>query len=190
VRVTLVAALVLGSHAMYDSFAVIRWTQAGISPVTIGVLWSVSVAAEVVVFLFLGPRLLRAVTPTVALAVAASCGLVRWAVMSQTVDVAALALVQPLHGFTFAILHLASMRIITDTVPKALAATAQAVYGLVGVGGATAVLMLLSGWLYARFGPAGFWAMGALCTAAFPVIWLLQRALVSFPAAQQRACPP
>jgi hypothetical protein len=51
-----------------------------------------------------------------------------------------------------------------------LAATAQAVYGLVGVGGATAVLMLLSGWLYARFGPAGFWAMGALCTAAFPVI--------------------
>jgi PPP family 3-phenylpropionic acid transporter len=55
----------------------------------------------------------------------------------------------------------ASMRIITDTVPRALAATAQAVYGLVGVGGATAVLMLLSGWLYARFGPAGFWAMGA-----------------------------
>jgi hypothetical protein len=51
-----------------------------------------------------------------------------------------------------------------------LAATAQAVYGLVGVGGATAVLMLLSGWPYARFGPAGFWAMGALCTAAFPVI--------------------
>jgi MFS family permease len=31
VRVTLVATLVLGSHAMYDSFAVIRWTEAGIS---------------------------------------------------------------------------------------------------------------------------------------------------------------
>jgi PPP family 3-phenylpropionic acid transporter len=177
VRVTLVAALVLGSHAMYDSFAVIRWTQAGISPATVGVLWSESVAAEVVVFLFLGPRLLRAVTPTVALAVAASCGLVRWAVMAQTVDAAALALVQPLHGFTFAILHLASMRIITDTVPGALAATAQTVYGLIGVGGATAVLMLLSGWLYGRFGPAGFWAMALLCTAAFPVIWSLHRAL-------------
>jgi MFS transporter, PPP family, 3-phenylpropionic acid transporter len=187
VRVTVVAALVLGSHAMYDSFAVIRWTQAGISSATVGVLWAESVAAEVVVFLFLGPRLLRAVTPTVALAVAASCGLVRWAVMAQTVDVAALALVQPLHGFTFALLHLASMRIITDTVPGALAATAQAVYGLVGVGGATAVLMLLSGWLYARFGPAGFWAMGALCTAAFPVIWLLHRALASFAAAPSSA---
>ena len=163
---------------MYDSFAVIRWTQAGISSATVGVLWAESVAAEVVVFLFLGPRLLRAVTPTVALAVAASCGLVRWAVIAQTADVAALALVQPLHGFTFALLHLASMRIITDT---------QAVYGLVGIGGATAVLMLLSGWLYARFGPAGFWAMGALCTAAFPVIWLLHRALASFAAAPSSA---
>ncbi len=191
VRVTLVAALVLGSHAMYDSFAVIRWTQAGISPAIVGVLWSESVAAEVLVFLFLGPELLRAVTPTVALAVAASCGLMRWAVLAQTADVTALGLVQPLHGFTFALLPLASMRIITDTVQRALAATAQAVYGLVGVGGATAVLMLLSGWLYARFGPAGFWAMGALCTAAFPVIWLLHRALASFAAVpQQRTCLP
>jgi MFS transporter, PPP family, 3-phenylpropionic acid transporter len=86
-----------------------------------------------------------------------------------------------LHGFTFALLHLASMRIITDTVPRALAATAQAVYGFVGVGGATAVLILLSGWLYARFGPAGFWAMGAFCVAAFPVIWLLHQALAPAP---------
>jgi PPP family 3-phenylpropionic acid transporter len=160
---------------MHDSFAVIRWRQAGVSPSTTAVLWSESVATEVLVFLFLGPRILRAFTPTVALAVAAFCGLVRWAVMAQTVDVTALALIQPLHGFTFALLYLASMRIIADTVPRALAATAQAVYGLVGVGGADALLMLLSGWLYARFGPAGFWAMGALCVAAFPIIWLLHR---------------
>jgi hypothetical protein len=51
VRVTLVAALVLGSHAMYDTFAVIRRTQAGISPATVGVLGAESVAAEVLVFL-------------------------------------------------------------------------------------------------------------------------------------------
>jgi len=178
-RVTLVAALVLGSHAMYDSFAVIRWAQAGISPPIIGVLWSESVAAEVLVFLFLGPRLLRVLRPPVALAVAACCGLVRWAVLAQTADPSALALVQPLHGFTFALLHLAAMRIITDTVPRSLAATAQAIYGLVGVGGVTAVLILLSGWLYARYGAAGFWAMAALCIAAFPVIWLLHRALAS-----------
>ena len=31
-RVVVVGALILGSHALHDSFAVIRWTAAGISP--------------------------------------------------------------------------------------------------------------------------------------------------------------
>ena len=177
VRVVLIAALVLGSHAMYDSFAVIRWTEAGITPATTAALWSESVAAEVLVFLFAGPRLLGLLNPAGALAVAASCGLVRWGVMAQSADVAALALVQPLHGFTFALLHLACMRVIADTVPRGLAGTAQTVYGLVGVGGATAVLTVLSGWLFARFGPSGFWAMAVLCILALPVIASLRRAL-------------
>lgn len=177
VRVVLIAALVLGSHAMYDSFAVIRWTEAGITPATTAALWSESVAAEVLVFLFVGPRLLGLLNPAGALAVAASCGLVRWGVMAQSADEAALALVQPLHGFTFALLHLACMRVIADTVPRGLAGTAQTVYGLVGVGGATAVLTVLSGWLFARFGPSGFWAMAVLCILALPVIASLRRAL-------------
>src|SRR5262249_12275225 len=43
-RVMLVAALVLGSHAMHDTFAVIRWSAAGITPPVVSVLWSESVA--------------------------------------------------------------------------------------------------------------------------------------------------
>src|SRR4029077_1966143 len=175
--VTLVGALVLGSHAMYDSFAVVRWREAGLSPASIGLLWSEAVAAEVLVFLLIGTTLLRLIKPTGALACAASCGALRWGVMAQSTDLTALALIQPLHGFTFALLHLASMRLITDTVPSGLAATAQAVYGLVGVGGATAVLIILSGWLYMHYGPAGFWAMALLCIAALPVIWTLHRAV-------------
>jgi len=162
---------------MYDSFAVVRWRAAGLSPATIGLLWSEAVAAEVLIFLLIGTTLLRLIKPTGALACAASCGALRWGVMAQSTDLTALALIQPLHGFTFALLHLASMRLITDTVPSGLAATAQAVYGLVGVGGATAVLIILSGWLYMHYGPAGFWAMALLCIAALPVIWTLHRAV-------------
>jgi PPP family 3-phenylpropionic acid transporter len=173
----MVGALILGSHAMYDSFAVIRWQEAGIRPATIALLWSESVAAEVLVFLLIGPPLLKTLKPTGALAWAALCGLLRWGVMAQTTELAALASVQPLHGFTFALLHLASMRLITDTVPSVMAGTAQAVYGLVGVGGATAVFMIVSGGLYTRFGAAGFWAMALLCIAALPVIWTLHQAL-------------
>src|SRR5439155_10334760 len=140
-------------------------------------LWSESVAAEVVVFLLIGPPLLRLLKPPGALACAALCGLLRWGMMAQTTELTALALVQPLHGFTFALLHLASMRLITDTVPSVMAGTAQAVYGLIGVGGATAVLMIVSGWLYMHYGAVGFWAMAKLCIVALPVIWTLHRAL-------------
>src|SRR6266446_5327424 len=56
-QLVLVAALVLGSHAMHDAFAVIRWRAAGLSPATVSVLWSASVAAEVLVFFVLGPAL-------------------------------------------------------------------------------------------------------------------------------------
>ena len=48
-RVMLVSALVLGSHAMHDTFAVIRWSAAGVTPTVASALWSASVAAEVFV---------------------------------------------------------------------------------------------------------------------------------------------
>jgi len=41
-------------------------------------------------------------------------------------------------------------------------------YGVVGVGAATAVVTLIAGWLYGAIGAGGFWAMAALCVAALP----------------------
>src|SRR5438477_205989 len=101
-RVMLVSALVLGSHAMHDTFAVIRWSAAGVTPASASALWSTSVAAEVVVFFFIGPPLLTRLQPAGVLAVAAVAGVVRWVVMASFTSVIALALVQPLHGLTFA----------------------------------------------------------------------------------------
>src|SRR4051812_30632154 len=66
-----IAALVLGSHAMHDGFAVIRWTASGIAPGTVSVLWSEAVLAEVAVFFFLGPRLITRLGPARSLALAA-----------------------------------------------------------------------------------------------------------------------
>ena len=109
--------------------------------------------------------------------VAAGAAVVRWGVMAQTADVTTLAIIEPLHGLTFALFHLGCMRIIADTVPSSLAGMAQAVYGTIGIGGATALSSILSGWLFARWGPAGFWGMALLCCAAFPIIWSLHTAL-------------
>jgi PPP family 3-phenylpropionic acid transporter len=164
-----VAALILGSHAMHDAFAVIRWSAAGVSPATASMLWSESVAAEVLVFFLIGPALVTWLTPAGALTIAALAGMLRWTVMAQSTAVLALALVQPLHGLTFALLHLACMRLLARLVPSGLEGTAQALYGTVGIGAATAGLTLVSGALYARVGAHGFWAMAALCALAVPL---------------------
>jgi PPP family 3-phenylpropionic acid transporter len=173
-NLVVVAALILGSHAMHDAFAVIRWSAAGISPVTISLLWSESVAAEVVVFFVIGPALVIRLTPAGAIGVASLAGILRWGVAAQTTDVIALALVQPLHGITFALLHLACMRLLTGIVPQGLEGTAQAVYGTIGVGSASALLTFISGGLYGRLGAQGFWAMAALCALALPLTWKLR----------------
>ena len=177
VRMVLAAALVMGSHAMHDAFAIIRWRDAGISPVISSVLWSESVGAEVLVFVSLGPWLLSLLGRSGALALGAGAGVMRWGVMAQTTDVTTLALIEPLHGLTFALFHLGCMRIIADTIPSSLAGMAQAFYGTVGIGGATALTTILSGWLFSRLGPAGFWGMALLCCLAFPIIWSLHMAL-------------
>jgi len=174
-QLVLVAALILGSHAMHDAFAVIRWSAAGVNPAMASVLWSESVAAEVCVFFLIGPALVTWLTPAGALAVAALAGMLRWTVMAQSAAVLALALVQPLHGITFALLHLACMRLLARIVPSGLEGTAQALYGAVGIGAATACLTLVSGALYARVGAHGFWVMAALCGLAFPLTWQLRQ---------------
>jgi MFS transporter, PPP family, 3-phenylpropionic acid transporter len=167
-RVMLVSGLVLGSHAMHDTFAVIRWSAAGVTPAVASALWSESVAAEVIVFFVIGPPLLARLGPPAVLTIAAAGGVVRWLVMASSTSVTALALVQPLHGLTFAALHLACMRLIPAIVPERLAATAQAMYAL-AAGATTALLTLASGWLYAIAGAHGFLVMALLCVFAVPL---------------------
>jgi PPP family 3-phenylpropionic acid transporter len=179
-RVIVVSALVFGSHAVHDAFAVIRWNEAGIGPVMISVLWSEAVAAEVLVFVVIGPVLVNRLGTNGAATLAAAAGVLRWCVSASTTSTVLLAMVQPLHGLTFALLHLACMRLIGFVVPTRLAATAQALYAL-GAGLVTAVLTMLAGQLYATWAGAAFLPMALLCGLALP----LARAGMRQPASSQ-----
>ena len=53
----------------------------------------------------------------------------RWTVAAFTTSPGLLACIQPLHGLTFALFHLAAIRLIVTVAPVRLAATAQAIYG-------------------------------------------------------------
>jgi PPP family 3-phenylpropionic acid transporter len=102
--------LVYGSHAMHDAFAVIRWSDAGIGTSAISFLWSEAVAAEVFVFFLVGPALIDRLGVHGAAALDAMAGVIRWSIAGVTTSVLLLSIIQPLHGLTFALLHLACMR--------------------------------------------------------------------------------
>jgi PPP family 3-phenylpropionic acid transporter len=68
------------------------------------------------------------------------------------------------------------MRVLVRTVPRGLEGTAQAFYGTVAVGAASALLTLASGALYGRLGPQAFWLMACLCAAALPLTLKLRGA--------------
>ena len=169
VRLMAVAALVGGSHALHDGFEVIRWRSAGLSAADCSMLWSLSVLGEVGVFLLAGPGLLRWLGPARAMMLSAAAGVVRWGAAALTAWFPVMALVEPLHGLTFALLHLACMDMIGRVVPAQLAATAQAFYGTIAMGVVSAVVTLASGPIYGEFGAPAFWAMAGLCAAAIPV---------------------
>lgn len=174
-RTVLAASLVIGAHAMHDGFAMILWRGAGIGPGTAGLLWSESVAAEVLVFLFAGPRLLARIGLPAGVAVAACAGGLRWAVLGWTTAIPYLAAVEALHGFSFALLHLACLGLIEESTPLDLRATALALYGTLGLGLSGVLATLASGALYGAFGAPAFWAMAGLSLAALPLVPGLRR---------------
>jgi PPP family 3-phenylpropionic acid transporter len=169
-RLIIVVVLVIGSHALNDTFAVIHWREAGYGSIAISLLWCESVVAEVAVFLLLGPWLIARFGARSAAALSAGAGVIRWAVMATTTSVPALVGVQALHGLTFALMHLAAMGIIARTVPDRLSGTAQTVYGTAALGIASAVMTVASGYLFGWFGIQAFWGMAALCAMALPLI--------------------
>ena len=169
-RTVLAAALVIGAHAMHDGFAMILWRSAGIPAGVAGLLWSVSVLAEVLVFLLAGPPLLARIGLPSGIAVAACAGALRWAVLGSTVVVPWLVAAEALHGLSFALLHLACLGLIEQTTPSELRATALTLYGTLGLGLSGVLATLASGLLYGAFGAPAFWAMAGLSIAALPLV--------------------
>ncbi|WP_158745616.1 MFS transporter [Acidisphaera sp. L21] len=141
------------------------------SSADVSILWSLSVVAEVVVFVGLGPRLVEYLGPRLSLVLVAAAGIIRWGTAALTASFPLMALVEPLHGLTFALLHLTCMDVIVRVVPKELAATAQAFYATVAMGAVSALITVASGPLYGSFGASSFWGMALMCSAALPLAW-------------------
>jgi PPP family 3-phenylpropionic acid transporter len=167
-------AMIQGSHAAYYGFAAIAWRSQGIGDGVIGLLFAEGIIAEIALFLR-GRRLVEWMGPAGLTACAASAGVVRWGAMAFAPPLPVLAVLQLLHAATFAMQHLAAMMVLSRSIPPERSATAQALHSALGQGVPNGLMMLMSGFLFARFGDRTFMVMAVSAAAALFLVAPLRR---------------
>jgi PPP family 3-phenylpropionic acid transporter len=137
-------------------------------------LWAIGVAVEIGLMAFSGALVGRigAVELIVAGAVAS---VVRWLAMGFDPPLAALVVLQALHGLTFGATHVGAFYFITRAIAEGQAGTAQALYAAVTAGIAMGGAMLLSGQLYPALGGRTYWAMAAIAAVGLAAGVALRR---------------
>jgi MFS transporter, PPP family, 3-phenylpropionic acid transporter len=150
------------------------WRSHGVSDIVIGLLIAEGIVAEILLFAR-GRRLVEHLGPAGLTTCAASASILRWTITAAAPPLPLLALIQPIHAATFAVQHLSAMLVLSRFIPPERAATAQALHAALGYGAPTGLMMLLSGWLYARYGGLVFLAMAAVGGAALLLVPPLAR---------------
>lgn len=170
----LAAGAIQAAHAAFYTFGTLHWRALGHSTLVAGKLWTVGVAAEILVFAY-SAALLRRVGPISILVLAGLAAVARWLVMAFDPAVWLLFGLQSLHGLTFGATHVGAIHFLARFVPEAQGGTAQAVYASftsgILLGGAT----LLAGPLYAHFGGRAYLAMAALAAVGLLAALGLER---------------
>jgi len=149
------------SHAVFYGFGTIAWRKIGFDDTVIGVLWTLGVVAEIVLFWMAG-RLGRFGSAPFLFMLAGFGVMLRWPLTAIADTVAAAAALQVLHALTFGAAHLGAMRYLQDNAPPGLEATTQALYYALVTGVLMGTVMPLAGVLYEHFGMAAYHAMGGL----------------------------
>ena len=175
--IILASALIQGSHAAYYIFASIVWKQAGFGGLTIAGLWSLGVLAEIVLFA-LSPRF--TLSPALLVVIAALSAAARWSITALEPPVAVLAIVQLAHGLSFGLTQVATMGLLVRTVPFHVMARGQgyltACSGIVASGAS-----IVSGAVFARYGPGVYYLMAAMALSGAVVMWLARHRLADQP---------
>ncbi|MDE1570275.1 MFS transporter [Aquabacter sediminis] len=150
----LAAALIQASHATLYAFSSLHWSRSGLSLTAVGVLWSIGVISEIVVFRF-GTRLVRRIGPLGLLMAGAGIGVVRFAGLALDPSLPVLVALQVLHGGTFGATYLGQVQLIARYAPEHRAGSAQSLAAWV-VNLTMSGASLASGPLWAMLGPGAF----------------------------------
>lgn len=158
----------------FNLFLSLHLTAIGLPASSPGLAVGVAIVGEVVAF-FVSARVLAALGPVGAMGWVALAGVVRWAAVALTGDIALIVGVQLLHFFTFGVWFAATMVVLGRFAPVQLRGTLQGVYASIvfALGGTLSAAAL--GQVCAQLGGAAvFWAASGLEAAAL-VIWAVER---------------
>ena len=154
------------AHGTLYAFLTLHLERAGYSSTAIGLLWTLGVLAEIVVFLYL-PALFRRFTLSGILRASFACAVVRFLALGWLPGEAWLVvLAQLLHAATFGSFHAASVAAVHRVFPEAAQARGQALFSSVSYGAGGAAGALGAGWLWQAAGPGFAFSLSALAGLA------------------------
>ena len=162
------AALINASHAVFNTFGILLWTQQGLSETVSSLAVSAGVVAEVIL-MWRFKSLTQDISARALLIFAALCGVVRWSVLAIEPSLPLLIAVQLLHGVTFGMMYLAGASFISRRVPESDAARGQAMLATLTTA-CMASAMFISGVLFDQWGGALYWGMTLCCCSALLVL--------------------
>jgi PPP family 3-phenylpropionic acid transporter len=177
VWVILVACLLINlSHGPYYTYFSIHMEEAGWSRVGIGMLWSIGVLAEVLVFIVMH-RMLASFGALRVLAVAAGGAVLRWLLLAYGGDgMVALLFAQLLHAVTFGFFHAAGIHLVFRVFVGAGQGRGQALFASFSYGLGGALGALAAGALWPAWGAqAAFAAMAGVALIALVLVLLVAR---------------
>ncbi len=156
------------SHGVYYSMGSIYWQDNAIDEDIIGLLWAIGVAAEILVFIFLGGFLTK-ITPRYIFAFIGLVGAIRWAVTAMTLSLPLLFFIQIFHGLTYGATHLGAINYLSSRIPDQYAGSAQSLYTALPLGLGMALSTYFGSVLYEKFAGGAYYAMSLLCILAILV---------------------
>jgi PPP family 3-phenylpropionic acid transporter len=157
--------LMCAAHGPLYSFFSIYADQAGYDKTTIGVLWTLGVVAEIVVFATL-PRWLARARIERVLAASFAAAVLRFLLIGWGVEhPAVLVVAQLLHGATFGSYHIAALAVVHRWFEGSRQVRGQALYTSLSYGAGGFLGSVASGALWESVGPAWTFTAGAACAA-------------------------
>ena len=160
--------LIHASHSMLYAFATIFWEQQGVAASMMGLFWSVSVFAEVIVFAF-SKRFTKQLNWKNLLVIGGILATIRWTLFPFELSETGYLLLQLLHAGSFACSHLGTMFFLTDTVDDELSGTGQGLFTMLA-GLFMAIATYASGIFYGDLGGNAFFIMSGISLAALGLL--------------------